>query len=303
MTRRLRRPGLTFAFVALVIAAMLPVVALVVVSAVSQRAQARRTLGAEAARVARLAALREADLVDGGRDVLTTTAEQGPVETLSSGACNARLADILPLYPRFANMGIVDSRGDLLCSVIRSPERLNFADRSWFQRAVATHAFAVGEYQRGRITGKPSLVFGTPVLYRQGEIKNVVWAALDLSWLQQFAAHVMLPGKPALALLDRHGTVLARDPDPERWVGTPVANFDRILARLNGGSLETRGMDGVDRVYANVALGDRADPHAIVAVGIPVSVAYRDANATLRRNLGFLVAIAAVSIGGRGRHA
>jgi PAS domain S-box-containing protein len=283
-------------FVALVVAAMLPVVGLVIASAITQRAQARRVLGAEAARVARLAALREADLIDGGRNMLASIAEHGPVRTPTSEVCSIHLGELLPLYPRFTNMGVVDHAGNLLCSAIRPREPLNFSDRPWFQRVMATHTFAVGDYQRGRITGKQSLVFGVPVVDGNGAVSNVAWAALDLTWLQQFAAQVKLPGKPALALLDRNGTILARDPDPERWVGSQVTDFPTVLRRLDAGPFESRGVDGIDRLYANVSLGDHADPHAIVAVGIPTSVAYDDANAALRRNLAVVVTIAALSI-------
>ncbi|MEW6475314.1 MAG: PAS domain S-box protein [Actinomycetota bacterium] len=282
---------------ALVLTAMLPVVALVVASAVNQRTQARRIVGAEAARVARLAALREADLIDGGRNVLTTIVQQAPIRSFTTEACSARLAELLPLYPRFANMGVVDRAGNLVCSAIKPAEPLNFADRPWFQRAVSTHAFALGDYQVGRITGRPSLVFGLPILDPEAVVSGVVWAALDLSWLQQFAAQVKLPGKPAVVLMDRQGTVLAREPDPDRWVGTRVRNIAEIIRRGDSAPLESLGIDGVDRVYANVLLGDRTDPHAIVGVGIATSGAYRDANRALQRNLVVLAIICALGIG------
>ena len=194
-----RRPGLRTVFVALVIMSMVPVVGLVVFSAVRQREQARDVIGAEAARVARLAALREADLIEGGRNMLTAIAQFGPVQAGEGRSCSERLAALLPLYPRFANIGVVDPGGNLFCSAVAPRDPLNFADRPWFQRAVGNQAFAVGDYQIGRITGKQSMVFGLPVIDDQESLRGVAWAALDLSWLQQFAAQVKLPGKPALA--------------------------------------------------------------------------------------------------------
>lgn len=291
------KPGLTIVLMALVLVAMLPVVALVVASAVNQRAAARRAVSAEAARVARLAALREADLVDGGRNVLSSIAQQSAIRTAATDACSARLAELLPLYPRFANMGVVDRAGNLVCSAIGPGEPLNFGDRPWFRRAVATRSFALGDYQLGRITGRPSLVFGLPILDTDAVVTAVAWAALDLGWLQQFAAQVKLPGKPALAILDRQGTVLAREPDPDRWVGTRVPNIAEIIRRADSAPLESRGIDGVYRLYANVLLGDRSDPHAIVAVGIPASVAYGEANRALQRNLALLAVISLLGIG------
>jgi len=292
VTVRLRRPGLRAVFVALVILGMVPVVALVVFSAVAQRDQARRAIGSEAARVGRLAALREADLIDGGRNVLAAVGQFATVRTGQGTGCSARLAELLPLYPRFANIGVVDPRGNLFCSAIPPSEPLNFSDRPWFQRAVATREFAVGDYQRGRITGKPSLVFGLPVLDGGGSVLAVAWAALDLSWLQQFAAELQLPGRPAVLLLDRNGTVLASEPDPERWTGRTIPRLAGAVRRGATHPVVDSGVDGVKRLYAFAFLGDVRRPHAIVSIGIPTSIAYHDANRTLVRNVLLLAVIA-----------
>ena len=296
MTLRLRRPGLRAVFVALVLLGTVPVVALVVFSALAQRDQARRFTGEEAARVGRLAALREADLIEGGRNVLAAIAEYPAVRARDPQACSRRLGDLLPLYPRFANLGSVDSTGDLFCSAISPSQPLNFSDRPWFQHAVTRREFSVSNYQRGRITGKPSLVFGLPVIDGNATLLGVTWAALDLAWLQQFAAELRLPGTPELSILDRNGTVLTRDPDPERWTGTTFQRLAETVERAGERPVETTGVDGVKRLYAFTALGDPNNPHAVVAVGIPTSVAYHDANWILRRNLLMLAVIAALGI-------
>ena len=296
MTVRLRRPGLRAVFVALVILSIVPVVVLVVASALKQRDQARQAIGGEAARVGRLAALREADLIEGGRNMLSAIAEFPSVRTKQTDTCSVRLAELLPLYPRFANIGAVDPAGNLFCSAIAPSEPLNFSHRPWFQRAVASGAFSVGDYQQGRITGKPSLVFGQPVLDERGVLVGVVWAALDLNWLQQFAAQLELPGKPVVAVLDRNGTVLAWHPDPQPWTGTTVPQAVEGIARAGQRTIQATLSDGIQRLYTFTSLGAAQDAHAVVSVGIPTSVAYHDANQTLRRNLLLLAAIAAIGM-------
>jgi PAS domain S-box-containing protein len=281
---------------ALLLTVTVPIVALMVYSNLNQRKQALERVGDEAARVARLAALREADLVDGGREALAGMAQLRSVQTRDGQACSAQLQALLPLYTRFANIGVVTATGDLFCSAVAPASPQNFQDRAWFRRAVASRQFAVGDYQVGRITGRPSLVLGLPMIDDAGALRGVAWAALDLSWLQHFAAQVKLPGHPALVLLDREGTVLSRYPDPGRWVGKTFARSVEAIRRSEGETLEIQEIDGVHRLYAFTALGSVADPHALVGVGIPTSAAYADANRDLRWSLGLLGGITVLGL-------
>jgi diguanylate cyclase len=49
---------------------------------------------------------------------------------------------------------------------------VSVSDRPWFKRAIQLRDFAVGEYQVGRITGRPSLNFGYPLLGEDGRIQG-----------------------------------------------------------------------------------------------------------------------------------
>jgi PAS domain S-box-containing protein len=277
--------------VVLVLTGIVPIVALMVVSNLDQRRQALETVGAEATRLAGLAALREADLVDGGREVLAAVAQLRSVQSRDSSACDAQLQALLPLYTRFANIGVVAPNGDLFCSGIAPSSPQNYSDRAWFRRAVSSRRFAVGDYQVGRITGLPSLVMGLPMFDQAGALRGVAWAALDLSWLNRFAARVKLPGRQALVLIDRQGTVLSRYPDPERWEGKKFPGATKAIAKAGGPPFEANGVDGVRRLYAFSALGGVDDPHALVGVGITTADAYTAANRALHRSLGLLAGI------------
>jgi PAS domain S-box-containing protein len=281
--------------VSLVLVGVLPVLGLTVYSAVDQRREAGERMTEEAARLAALAALREADIVDSGREMLTVIAELPPVRAGDGAGCAARLRDLLPAFPQYANIGVVGPGGGLVCSAVPAPDgaTMNFADRPWFERAVASGAFSAGDYQLGRITGRPSLVFGLPVTGAGGELRAVTWAALDLGWLQQFAAKLRLPGRPAVGILDRQGVVLARYPDPDLWVGRriPQRPLKAILGQRES-TMETEGIDGIRRLYSITSLDSgRQGPSAYVFVGIPTSVAYADANHALHRNLALLAVI------------
>src|SRR5207249_2996343 len=120
-----------------------------------------------------------------------------------SAACSALFAGLLQEYPRYANLGAMRLNGDIFCSGLPMTGPINSADRAFFQRALETRAFAVGDYQIGRITGKATVNFGLPALGPSGELQAVVFAALDLAWLNQLAAEADLPEGAALSVIDR----------------------------------------------------------------------------------------------------
>ena len=63
-------------------------------------------------------------------------------------------------------------------------DEVYLGDRVYFRRALETREFAIGEYQVGRLTEKASVNFGYPVLDDAGDVHAVVFAALDLAWLE-----------------------------------------------------------------------------------------------------------------------
>ena len=67
-------------------------------------------------------------------------------------------------YPFYANLGAFEPDGDVFCNGVPLTGPVNSADLPWFQRTVQTRDFAIGDYQIGRITGIPVLVYGYPIL-------------------------------------------------------------------------------------------------------------------------------------------
>jgi PAS domain S-box-containing protein len=296
--RRLRRPGLRAVLLGLVLAGVVPVVALTIHADLVQRGQARRDVQVEAERLTRLAVLRHGDLVDAGRDVLLTMVQLPAVRALDPLTCSQQLEALQALYPRFAVIGLADAKGDLLCSGLPASGPLNFADRAWFQRTVATGAFAVGDYQVGRISGRPTLVFGYP-LFEGSQLRGVAFAALDLAWLQQFADQARLPAGAVLLIADAQGRLLARAPSERAEVGSalPERRLAERIRQGRAGAVEGKGGDGAHRLFSVIPLTPGPEAYASLAVGIPTSTAYADADRTLQRNLLLLAVIALLGTG------
>ena len=206
--------GIRVRLLLLVLLAIIPAFGLIVYSGFEQRRLAARQAQEEALRLVRLAAQEQEAAIGGARQLLQVLASLPEVRRHDASACSAFLADLLQGQPRYANFGANRRNGDIFCSALPLPGRVSSADRLWFRRAVETRAFAIGEYQVGRVTGRASINFGYPVLDAAGEVKAVVFAALDLAWLARAVADVQLPPGSTFTLLDHKAVVLARYPNP-----------------------------------------------------------------------------------------
>jgi anti-sigma regulatory factor (Ser/Thr protein kinase)/HAMP domain-containing protein len=165
---------------------------------------------------------------------------------------------------------------------------INISDRPYFRLAVETGDLAVGEYQVGRISGTSSLNLGFPIRDEAGLMLGIVYAGLDLGWLNDLAAQANLPQGATLTLVDRQGTVLVRHPQPQNWVGRSLADdaiIQEIMQRGTGVS-HAVGEDGISRLYTFAPIAEIGmAPGAYLSIGIPYRAAFQDADSMLVRNL------------------
>src|SRR4029434_1749672 len=149
--------------------------------------------------------------------------------------------------------------------------------------------FAVGDYPLQNRAERSGIHFAYPILNEQGSITTVIFAALDLLWVQQLAAENKLPEGVALSIVDSKGTLLARFPDPEKWIGKHIPDaslFEMLQLRSRISTSELVGLDGVDRLYALKPIPRHATAGQVyVMVGIPKEVAFGQANQALTRGL------------------
>jgi len=300
--------GLQTRLVLLVLLAVTPALALALYSDFEERQLRRAQVHEEALRLARLLSADHERLIEAARQLLTALARLPVVRGGGDRtACAALFADLLTQYPSYANLGVIDPAGMIICSGL--PAGSTYAgDRVFFRQALETRGFAIGEYQIGRITKKATINFGYPVLDDTGRVRAVVFSALDLAWLGQLAAQAELPPGSLLTVIDRNGTVLAHYPDPASRLGQPMPESSvarTILARRGHGIAEAPGVDGIPRLFAFAPFGNAAPREdAYVSVGITRAVAFAHADRMLARNLMALgtvtaLALAAAWFGGR----
>jgi PAS domain S-box-containing protein/putative nucleotidyltransferase with HDIG domain len=285
---------------------LLPGLGLTFYWADGERREAAERAQVNALSLARIAAADQERFVVGTRQLLTALALLPEVRGRDWKLCRAHLADLLKAEPLYSNVGVIALNGDPVCSALPIPGRINLADRSYFKRAVAERHFAVGEYQLGRITKKATINFGYPVVNSAGQVQSVVFAALDLAWLNQLATHAQLPPGATLTVVDRTGTILVRYPDSERWVGRTMRQVPIIATILaqGEGAARAREMDGAERLFGFTRLRRTPEVNDVyVSVGIPTEAAFADANLSYVRNLVEfgtigLIALVATWVGG-----
>jgi signal transduction histidine kinase len=301
---RLSFASLRVRFSLLIGLALLPALGLMLYTASEQRRHAALEVQEQALRLARLTSGDQERLIESTHLFLAMLTQIPEVRHGDPDTCTASLANLLRRYPLYANLGRVAIDGEVVCSARPFEGPVNLADRTYVRGAIERRDFAVGEFQFGRITRQATINFGYPILDVADGVQAVVFAAMDLSWLNARAAEAQLPGGAIVLVIDRRGIILARYPNPEVWVGSPGADdplFHTILTQGEG-TAELPGLDGIPRLYAFTPMSG-AEQAGYVSIGIPTSVAYGPANRMLARNLAGLgcagaLALAAAWVGG-----
>jgi HAMP domain-containing protein len=212
--------------------------------------------------------------------------------------CRTFLADLRTSYPMYGNFNVIPPSGTVRCASLPSPTPVFLGDRSYFQRALETKSFAVGDFTIGRTTGRPSIVFALPLLDAEGEAEAVLSVGIDLTWLNRHLAEVQWPAGTTLTILDQSGTIVGSYPDATRIGGT-VRNQPELESVLTAreGTGRRVGPDGRP-VLLGFATSEVGAPAAQVHViiGIPEDVAFSAADRQLVRGMGLVAGAALLAM-------
>ncbi len=283
----------------LVVLTVIPALALDVYTAWEQRRMEKTQAQEIALRLARFIAAEQKQIVESTRQLLFTLAQLPEVRQTERGKCHAIFAGLLKQFPMYANLGIIAPDGNVRCNAMEVYTGADAFDRAYFQQTLETRDFSAGDYQIDRITGRPALNFGYPILSQTGSVQAVVFAVLDLGWLNQLPAHMQLPPDTSLTLLDRNGVVLIRYPE-KRLVGQHLKEISLakiILSQRREGTMEALDFDDVPRLIAFAPMaGTTLKQSAIIVVGIPQKVAYAPVNKLFLQNLSGLGLAAVIAL-------
>jgi PAS domain S-box-containing protein len=251
----MRIPGIGFrtmlfamiAAVAVPLAALLPF-------AIQQAFESQSELAREGARhLASTAAVAIDQAFADMRRSFEAAAERYDPASTSAADCARFIATVKAMQPNAANVAYGDRGGATSCSVVPLPPggALNLAKFPEFTRPIAEGGTVIGEPMISPITGLSQVLLSTPVRDRSGQIAGVLAMAIQLDVIRRLATGVVRDGRATLEVITPGGIIIARAPDPDRWVGRSAVDLPVGRAVLERG--ETRfdapGLDGVARLF------------------------------------------------------
>ncbi len=239
------------------------------------------------------------DLMEDARYRFAHLAQLSAVSSTNSATCTALLRGLLQQHRYYTQFGVATPAGEVLCNATSLTQPIQVSGQPWFRRTLQTRDFAIGSYRLDPNTHKAVIAFGYPVLNATGQVQAVLFAEMELNWLNRIATQEQLPPGSTINVFDRDGIILARYPDPEKWVGksfkaTPLF---QTLTSDEKGIVKAPNLSGTVSLFAFSRLISVPDSAAAyVTVAIREQVIFAEANQLMMRNLILLGFVTAVTL-------
>lgn len=285
--------------ICLVLIASLPSLGMTIFTAWEDLKIERAQVESSTLRITRLAAGDMAQVVEGARQLLIGLSQLPEVRQEDSSVCSDLFSHLLRQYPYYVNLGTVDANGNIICSGLEAQVPVNLAHHAYIRRAFSTRNFSISGYQVEALTGTPMINFVFPVLDGPGPVRSAVFAALDLAWFRQLDLATQLPAGAELLVLDYNGAVLARYPNPGKWVGEFMPAELVVLAAMGEGKeslVRLSGLDSTRRLYGITTIRAAFETDVYVSVGMSEAAVFGRLNSLYARNIGGVVIVMVLAL-------
>ena len=251
---------LTKRLLLLALISVLPAIVMWTYTEVSLRRAREAEVNDIVMRQARVAGSEIERIFDGIHSLLIAVDEAPSIRSFVTPACSSYLHSLQEKVPYLMAFVALDLEGRVRC--VHGPlpgGDYRFNNRPYFRDAVRTEGFVVGtytpEFTEGGIGAHPVLPLALPIRDDDGRITGVIATALDLRWLNQKLKERVIPADGSVTVADRNGIILAREPLPERFIGTRIPEpFMKYVNDAEMGSFETVSQDGVKRILGYIPL-------------------------------------------------
>ncbi|MQC18591.1 MAG: hypothetical protein DWG80_05915 [Chloroflexi bacterium] len=159
--------------------------------------------------------------VIGDAGAIISSLSELPSVRAGGAACTETVQAVTDIDRRFANLGVIDARGNVICSALPAPPGVTLGDRTYFIDAMRYNDLAWGSYQFGRITGEPTVNAGYPIRDDHGRPIGVMFGAVRVAFLGEQLRMVDLPDEASALVVDHAGTILVDTAHTVR-VGDPA---------------------------------------------------------------------------------
>ncbi len=276
--------------------ATLPSFLFVVYVALQERGATLHRAETDSLYVAELASREHALQVLGAERLLERLASLPVADGEGSRGLQQLLPTMLSGFPQFANLGVLGLDGKILYSVVPPPHQVNMAAIPAVQRALRSQQVAIGTYLVGLIVERPILIMAKALRGPNGRPQLVLFAALDLDWLDRLAKQAGLPADSALLIVDRDGTILASSLGLklQHAANKRLNGFTQLIGHP-GVLTRCEAPDGIPRLAVATPLKGISD--LWVVAGPPEASVHALANHVFYRDLAVLALLAVFAIG------
>ncbi|MEJ2656183.1 MAG: histidine kinase [Desulfobacterales bacterium] len=284
----------------LVLASFIPVCALIFFTAEDQKRSEVNAILNNAILLAHSAADEEHLQLEAAHNLLIAVSEYLLLAEVQSDQAKRFLANLLKQSQGYVDLGVLTPDGKLLSSVRGVPPIDRSQQPEWFVRVVEEKNFTIGDYKVEHITQEPLLYFALPVLDKHNQVYAVVFAAINMNWINRsiYKSFEELPKGSTLIQIDDAGGILMYDPHLHQW--TEPVHFDPLLLewilKKKTGVKKSIGDDGISRIYAFAPVPGSLKPRRLyISLEIPQKVAFEASERVFARNiilLGFFAALA-----------
>lgn len=286
--------SLRLRLILLILAALVPSVLFLIHAASRQRTAAIAQVQAETLRSAQLAALHGHQVMDRLEETLESAARSAEVRSQDAEECRKRFGRELASTPNLVSLVFATPQGHVLAGAYKASSGTGVGDRSSFRRAMQGGTFAVGDPAADPRTGVTTITGSYPVYAWNGRLIGAVVGTIDPDFSRDLSAMVSVRPDADVFLLDLDGRVLARYPEPARWVGH-VLTPPNLLAMLRDsaeGVKALKGADGVERYYGFTSVRG-STPHSFYALSsVPLKSAMLEARRSMYASaIGLVVAL------------
>jgi signal transduction histidine kinase len=288
----------------LILAAFIPVCVLIFYTAEEQK---RIEVGAilnNAILLAHSAANEEHQQLEATRNLLISISEFVTLTDVRSDKANSFFANFLKRSKGYVDLGVLTPGGQLLSSARGISPIKGSEQPEWFVRCVEEKHFTMGDYKVEHITHEPLLYFALPVLDKHHQINAVVFAAINLNWINRsmYKSFAELPQGSTLIQIDDTGSILTFEPRLHKW--TERVNFDQSLLKWilkrETGVKKSIGDDGISRIYAFTSVPSSLKTRRLyISLEIPQKIAFAASERVFVRNIiliGFFAVLAVLMV-------
>jgi signal transduction histidine kinase len=284
----------------LVLASFIPVCVLLFYTAEEQKRIEVDAILNNAILLAHAAANEELQQLESTHNLMIAISEYLLHTDAQTDKASSFFANLLKKFQGYVDLGALTPDGKLLSSARGVSPIKGSSQPAWFVRSVEKKDFNMGDYTVEHISDQGVLYFTLPVLDKHNQIYAVVFAAIDLNWINQsiYKYFAKLPQGSTLVQIDDSGVILKYDPHLHQW--TEPVNFDpsvlQWILKRETGVKKFIGDDGVSRIYAFAPVPTSLKARRLyIALEIPQKIAYAASERIFIRNLilfGFFIILA-----------